>query len=82
MWESEMFTKDQMVVWENKPTAQQTWQNLQNYYFTEKWLEHQQYSQATAKHSCFKDPALAVQELAAAEEEGKTTAMMFTLLHE
>ncbi len=21
MWESEMFTKDQMVAWENKPTA-------------------------------------------------------------
>jgi hypothetical protein len=25
MWESEMFTKDQMVAWENKPAAQQTW---------------------------------------------------------
>ncbi len=30
----------------------------------------------------FKDPALAAQELAAAEEEGKTTAMMFALLQE
>ncbi len=38
MWESEMFTKDQMVAWENKPRTQQTWQNLQDY-FTEKWLE-------------------------------------------
>jgi hypothetical protein len=35
MWESEMFTKDQMVAWENKPAAQQTWQLLQDY-FTEK----------------------------------------------
>ncbi len=25
MWESEMFTKDQMVAWENKLAAQQTW---------------------------------------------------------
>jgi hypothetical protein len=30
----------------------------------------------------FKDTALTAQELAAAEEEGKTTAMMFTLLQE
>jgi hypothetical protein len=25
MWESEMFTEDQMVAWENKTAAQQTW---------------------------------------------------------
>jgi hypothetical protein len=81
MWERKMFTKDQMVAWENKTAAQQTWQNLQDY-FTEKWLEHRQYLQATAKHSRFKDAALAAQELAAAEEEGETTAMMFTLLEE
>ncbi len=35
MWESEMFTKDQMVVWENKPIANPMWDNLQTY-FTEK----------------------------------------------
>ncbi len=82
MWESKMFTKEgQMIAWENKPVAQQTWPNLQDY-FTEKWLERQQYSQATAKHLRFKDAALATQELAAAEEEGKTMAMMFTLLQE
>jgi hypothetical protein len=81
MWESKMFTKDQMVAWENKPAVQQTWQNLQGY-FTEKWLEHQQYLQATTKHSRFEDSALAAQELAAADEEGKTTAMIFTLLQE
>jgi hypothetical protein len=77
MWESEMFTKDQMVAWENKNPAQQTWQDLQDY-FTEKWLERRQYSQATAKHSRFKDAALA----AAAEEEGEASAMMFALLKE
>ncbi len=81
MWKSEMFTEDQMVAWEYKIAAQQTWQNLQDY-FTEKWLEQRQYSQATAKHLRFKDAALTAQELAAAEEEGKTTAMMFTLLQE
>jgi hypothetical protein len=37
MWESEMFTKDQVVACENKPAADQTWDNLQTY-FTEKWL--------------------------------------------
>ncbi len=41
-----------------------------------------QYLQATAKQSQFKDAALAAQELAAAAEEGKTTAMMFALLQE
>jgi hypothetical protein len=60
MWESKMFTKDQLVLWENKPTANQTWQALQDY-FTEKWLERRQYLQATAKHSRFKDAALAAQ---------------------
>jgi hypothetical protein len=49
MWESKMFTKDQMVAWEKKTAAQQTWQNLQGY-FTKKWLEQRQYLQATAKH--------------------------------
>ncbi len=81
MWESEMFTKDQMVAWENKPAAQQMWQLLQDYY-TEKWLECRQYLQATAKHSRFKDAALAAQEQAVAEDKGKAMAMMFALLQE
>jgi hypothetical protein len=76
-----MFTEDQMVAWENKPAAQQTWQALQDF-FTEKWLECRQYSQAMAKHSRFKDPALSAQEMVAAEGEGETTAMMFALLQE
>ncbi len=61
-----MFIEDQMVAWENKTAAQQTWQNLQDY-FTEKWLGQKQYLQATAKYLWFKDAALAAQELAAAE---------------
>ncbi len=81
MWESKMFTKDQLVVWENKPAANQTWQALQDY-FTEKWLECRQYSQATAKHSRFKDAVLAAQEQVVAKEEGKVLAMMFALLQE
>jgi hypothetical protein len=81
MWESKMFTKDQLALWENKPSANQTWQVLQEY-FTEKWLECRQYSQATAKQSRFKDAALATQEQVAAEEEGKASAMMFALLQE
>jgi hypothetical protein len=76
-----MFTKDQMVAWENKPAAQQTWQLLQDY-FIEKWLERCQYLQATAKHSRFKDVALAAQEQVVAEDEGKATGMMFALLQE
>ncbi len=30
MWESKMFTKDQMVAWKNKTAAQPTLQNLQD----------------------------------------------------
>jgi hypothetical protein len=81
MWESEMFTKDQLVVWENKPYANQTWQALQDY-FTEKWLERRQYSQAMAKQSRFKDTALTTQEQVAAEEEGEVSVMMFAILQE
>ncbi len=68
-------------MWENKPAANQTWQALYNY-ITEMWLEHCQYSQAMAKHSRFKDAALAAQEQVAAEEEGKVSVMMFALLQE
>jgi hypothetical protein len=28
MWESKMFMEDQMVAWENRPAANQTWTNL------------------------------------------------------
>ncbi len=81
MWESKMFTKDQLDLWVNKPPTNQTWQALQDY-FTEKWLERCHYLQATAKQSRFKDAVLATQEQVAAEEEGKALAMMFALLQE
>ncbi len=35
MWQSEMFTEDQMVAWENRTSAMQMWTELQTY-FTEK----------------------------------------------
>ena len=81
MWHSEMFTEDQMLLWENKPPAAQTWAALQAY-FTEKWLERKQYSATTAKQSRFKEAALLAQETAAAEEEGETQALLFTMLQE
>ena len=81
MWASEMFTEEQMVGWENKPTIDQTWPNLQ-VYFTEKWLERKQYSTTTAKQSRFKEAALAAQEKEAAEAEGETQAMLFAMLQE
>ncbi len=81
MWQSEMFTEDQMVVWENKTAAQQTWAELQTY-FTKKWLERKQYSTRTAKHSHFKEAALLAQETAAAEDKGKSQAMLFAMLQE
>ena len=81
MWNSEMFTEDQMVAWENKTMAQQTWAALQTY-FTDKWLERKQYSATTAKQSRFKEAALLAQETAAAEEEGESQAMLFTMLQE
>jgi hypothetical protein len=81
MWNSEMFTEEQMLAWENKTPAMQTWALLQTY-FTEKWLERKQYSATTAKQSRFKEAALLAQETAAAEEEGETQAMLFSMLQE
>ena len=81
MWQSEMFTEDQMVVWENKTPAAQTWTALQAY-FTEKWLECKQYSATTARQSRFKEAALQAQETATAEEEGETQAMLFAMLQD
>jgi hypothetical protein len=69
MWQSKMFTEDQMIAWENKTAAQQTWAALQAY-FTKKWPERKQYSATTAKQLQFKEAALFAQETAAAKEEG------------
>ena len=81
MWNSKMFTEDQMVAWENKTVAQQTWAAFQTY-FTNKWLERKQYSATMAKQSRFKEAALLAQETAAAEEEGESQAMLFAMLQE
>ncbi len=81
MWHSEMFTEVQMLLWENKTPAAQTWAALQAY-FTEKWLKRKQYSATTAKQLRFKEAALRAQETAAAEEEGETQALLFTMLQE
>ena len=81
MWNSKMFTEDQMVAWVNKTEAQQMWAALQTY-FTDKWLEQKQYSATTAKHSRFKEAALLAQETAVAEEEGELQVMLFAMLQE
>jgi hypothetical protein len=81
MWQSEMFTEDQMVVWENRGAMAQTWAALQTY-FTEKWLEQKQYLATTAIHSQFKEAALLAHETAAAKEEGKTQALLFAMLQD
>ena len=81
MWKSEMFTEDQMVAWENKTPAQQTWAALQTY-FTDKWLERKQYLATTAKQSRFKEAALLAQETKAAEEEGESQALLFAMMQE
>ncbi len=60
MWQSEIFTEDQMVVWENWGAMAQMWVLLQTY-FTEKWLEQKQYTATTAKQSQFKEATLLAQ---------------------
>ncbi len=81
MFFSKMFTEDQMVAWENKTAAQQTWAVLQTY-FTGKWLERKQYSATKTTKSRFKEAALLAQETAAAEEEGELQPMLFAMLQE
>jgi hypothetical protein len=81
MWQSEMFTEDQMVIWENRGAMGQTWAALQTY-FKEKWMEQKQYLATTAKQSRLKEAALLAQETAAAKEEGKTQAMLFAMLQD
>jgi hypothetical protein len=76
-----MFTEDQMVAWENKPAALQTWVELQTY-FTKKWLERKQYSATMAKQLRFKEAALLAQETAAAEDNDESQAMLFEMLQE
>ena len=71
MWQLEMFTEDQMVVWENRGAMAQTWAALQTY-FSKKWPEQKQYLAMRAKQLQFKEAALLAQETATAEEECKT----------
>ncbi len=81
MWQFEMFTEEQMVVWENRGAMVQMWAALQTY-FTERWLERKQYSSMTANQSQFKEAALLAQETAAAGEEGETQALLFAMLQD
>ncbi len=81
MWQSEMFTEDQMVVWENRGAMAQMWAALQTY-FTERWLERKQFLATTAKQFQFKEAALLTQATAAAEEEGKTQMLLFAILQD
>ena len=48
MWQSKIIMVDQMVVWENKTAAKQTWVALQTY-FAKSWLEQKQYSTTMPK---------------------------------
>ncbi len=70
-----------MVVWENRGAMAQTWLALQTY-FMEKWLEQSNTRQQYQKQLQFKEAALLAQETAAAEEEGKTQAMLFAMLQD
>jgi hypothetical protein len=81
MWQSEMFTEDQMVVWEDNGAMAQTWVALETY-FAEKWLEQKQNSAMMAKQLQFKEAVLLTQETAAAKEEGKAQAMLFAMLQD
>jgi hypothetical protein len=81
MWQSKMFTEDQMVVWENRGAMVQMWAALQTY-FTDNWLDRKQYLAMTTKQLRFKEAALLAQETAAAEEEGETQALLFAMLQD
>jgi hypothetical protein len=81
MWQSEMFTEDQMVIWEKRGAMAQTWAALQTY-FTEKWLEQKQYLATKAKQLRFKEAVLLAQETVAANEEGKIQATLFIMLQD
>jgi hypothetical protein len=81
MWQLEMFTEDQMVIWENKGAMAQMWAALQTY-FTEKWLEQKQHLATTAKQSQFKEAVLLAQETAAVEKEDKAQVLLFAMLQD
>ena len=71
-----MFMEDQMVEWDTKTAVQQTLVELQTY-FTKKWLECKQFSATMAKQLHFKEAVLLALEIAAAEDEGKSQAILF-----
>ena len=61
MWESEFFTDKNLIKWEKKEAADQTWENVK-IYFTELYQSHTQYSKSLVKRSRFHESASNVKE--------------------
>ena len=80
MWESEFFTDKNLIKWEKKEAANQTWASVK-IYFTELYQSHTQYSKLLAKHSRFHESASYVKERENTKEESEAT-MMFAMMQE
>ena len=68
MWESEFFTDKNLIKWEKKEAANQTWENV-NIYFIEFYQSHTQYSKSLAKRSIFHKSTNNVEERENTKEE-------------
>ena len=75
IWELELFTDKNLIKWEKKGAADQTWANVK-IYFTELYQSHTQYRKSMAKQSRFHEIASNVTERENTKEESKETMMV------
>ena len=61
MWESELFKDKNLIKWERKEAADQTWANVKTY-STELYQSHTQYRKLLAKRTRFHESASNVKE--------------------
>ena len=80
IWESEFFTDKNLIKWEKKEVAYQTWAKVK-IYFTELYQSHTEYSKFLAKRSRFHESVSNVKERESEKEESEAR-MMFAMMQE
>ena len=68
MWELEFFTDKNLIKWEKKEVANQTWANVKTY-FTELYKSHTQYRKFLDKSTRFHESTSNVKEKENEKEE-------------
>ena len=82
MYDSNHFTEEQMIAWENKPDADQVNMTTMKTYFTKIYREHLQYSKASKGSTRFNESANQSYEKPQQQNDEDQTAIMFAQMEQ